>query len=131
MYQRNTLQRKLILETVRMLKNHPTADEVYSVIVKDYPNISRTTVYRGLRELCEAGQLKHIELPGGADHYDHTCHEHYHIRCSICGHVEDVEMDYISNLVDQIKSDHGYLISDHDIVFKGICPNCQKNKIIN
>ena len=45
MNKRSTTQRSLVLEAVKELRCHVTADEVYDTIVKIHPNISRGTVY--------------------------------------------------------------------------------------
>ena len=45
-----------------------------------------------------------------------------------CGKVFDVEMDYIKDLEKQIKEAHGFQFSGHDLMFKGICPDCQKKE---
>ena len=91
---RNTIQSSLVLETVRKLQCHATADEVYSEIIKTYPTISRGTVYRNLQRLCETGEIRKREIPDGADRFDHLCDDHYHIRCVKCGRVFDVDMEY-------------------------------------
>ena len=44
----------------------------------------------------------------------------------VIGRVFDVDMDVVSNLMDQIKDTHGFAFLDYDIMFKGICPGCQK-----
>lgn len=126
MYKRNTIQRTLILETVRKLRNHPTADEVYSELIKQHPTISRATIYRGLHELNEAGKIKVREIPDSVARYDHLCTDHYHVRCKVCGKVSDVDMDYLPDLQKNIKDSHGYLFTGHDIVFRGICSDCSK-----
>ena len=48
---RMTRQRKVILDTLRRLKTHPTADEVFSIVRKQLPRISLGTVYRNLELL--------------------------------------------------------------------------------
>lgn len=126
MYQRNTIQRTVILQAVKKLKNHPTADEVYAEVTKEYPTISRTTVYRNLLQLSEAGEIRHCELFGGADHYDYLCTDHYHVRCVKCGKVVDADMAYLPDLEKNIRDDHGFAIFKHDIIFQGVCPACQK-----
>ena len=40
MKNRNTLQRRLVLETVRRMRNHPTAEEIYLAIAAENPLIS-------------------------------------------------------------------------------------------
>ena len=55
MKNRNTLQRRLVLETVRRMRNHPTAEEIYLAIAAENPLISKATVYRNLKLLSEQG----------------------------------------------------------------------------
>lgn len=125
MIQRRTIQCTLVLEAVRKLKNHVTADEVFEEIVKEHPNIGRGTVYRNLQRLCEEGAIRKVEVPEGADRYDHICQNHYHIRCIKCGRLFDLDMPYIENLESRAHDLHGFAQISHDILFKGICPACQ------
>lgn len=127
MIKRKTIQSSLVFEAVNKLQCHATADEIYSEIVKDYPTVSRGTVYRNLQRLCEMGEIRKREIPGEADRFDHLCHDHYHVHCVKCGHVFDVDMDYIPDLEKSIRDSHGFAFTGHDIVFKGICPQCNHN----
>ena len=52
---RMTRQRKLILEELRRMKSHPTADEIYSMVREKLPRISLGTVYRNLQLLTGPG----------------------------------------------------------------------------
>lgn len=124
MNMRNTVQRSLVIEAVKELRCHATADEVYNTIAKKHPSISRGTVYRNLNRLCELGEIHKVEIPGGADRYDHLSYDHYHVRCVKCGRVYDVEMDFIADLDKNIKDTKGFRFTGHDIIFKGICPEC-------
>lgn len=107
---------------------HPTADEVYAAVAKEYPNISRATVYRNLKQLAEIGEISEIETPGSADHFDYQLHGHYHVRCVECGKVFDVDMDYMPDLEKSIKDAHGFRFSGHDLMFRGICPVCSNKQ---
>ena len=122
---RNTIQRALALEAVRKLHCHPTADEVYAEVIREYPTVSRGTVYRNLNQLVESGEISSMEIPGCANHYDHRRDNHYHTRCLQCGKVFDVDMDFIPDLGKNIKDTHGFAFSGYDLVFKGICAECQ------
>lgn len=126
MIKRNTIQCSLVYEAVNNLQCHATADEIYDVIVKEHPHISKGTVYRNLNRLAEMGKIRKMEIPGGADRFDHLCHEHYHVKCIKCGRVFDVDMEYIADLEKKIKDTHGFEFTGHDIVFKGICPECKR-----
>ncbi|MGN0530827.1 MAG: Fur family transcriptional regulator [Eubacterium sp.] len=126
MTRRNTIQRSLVLEAVNTLKCHATADEIYELIHKEHPNVSRATVYRNLNALSDDGKIKKLEMPSSADRFDHICSKHYHIKCKKCGRVFDVDMEVSSGLENNIKDRRGFEFTDYDIVFKGICPDCQK-----
>ena len=125
MIKRNTIQRTLVFETVNKLQCHATADEIYETIVQEHPNISKATVYRNLKLLSETGEIRKMEIPGGADRFDHRCHDHCHVRCEKCGRVFDVDMEYITNLEKNIKNSHWFAFTGYDILFRGICPDCQ------
>ena len=126
MVRRNTIQCDLVLNAVKTLQCHATADEIYEYIAKSHPTIGRGTVYRNLQRLCEMGKIRKKEMPEGADRYDHLCHDHYHVQCTVCGRVFDVDMPYMKDLEQTIANTHGFLFTGHDIVFKGICPECRE-----
>ncbi len=122
---RNTLQRRLVLETVCSMTNHPDAEMVYKKISEEHPLVSKATVYRNLKLLAKQGQILHIPMPDGADCFDFNCLPHYHIRCRACGGVFDVDMPYQKNICDSIINNRGFEIESHQIVFSGLCPDCK------
>ncbi len=122
---RNTIQRSLVLEAVCRLKCHATADTVYEEVVRQHSHISRGTVYRNLKQLSEGGEIRRLEVPGGADRYDHRRQPHYHVQCTRCGRVFDVDMEYLPGLEKSIRDPHGFEFSGHDIMFRGVCPECK------
>lgn len=124
MERRNTIQKELVLKTVRELKRHVTADEVYEFIKKDHPRIGKGTVYRNLGILAEEGEIRKVEVPNGPDRFDFTVQNHYHVRCIRCGEVFDVDMDEVMDLKEKIHDAHGIQFLNYDIFFKGICPAC-------
>lgn len=128
MIKRNTIQRALVLKAVNQLQCHATAEEIYHLVVNKHPNISKVTVYRNLNQLAENGEIRKLEVPGGADRFDHRCSDHYHVRCVKCGRVFDVDMDYLENLEKRIKEPCGFEIHSHDLMFKGICPDCKTSE---
>ena len=127
MMRRQTIQRSLVLKAVNKLQCHATADEIYEEIIKEHPNVSRATVYRNLNLLSETGHIRKIESPGGADCFDHLCHDHCHVKCEKCGRIFDVDMEYVTGLEKNIRNDRGFSFTGYDIIFRGICPNCQKS----
>lgn len=125
MVYRNTIQKQMVLDTVRSMSCHPTADEIYIQIAEHHPNISKGTVYRNLNLLAEQGEILRVQIPNAADRFDFKTHNHYHMRCQCCGRVFDVSVPYLSHLEEEIKNTDGFLLLSHSIVFSGICPECQ------
>ena len=124
MERRNTIQKQLVLQAVAELANHPTGDEVYSLVVKDHPTVSKATVYRNLASLSDDGRLRHIKMPSGADRFDHQTFGHNHIECILCGRLEDAPLEDQTALNAQAAAATGYRCVEHEIVFRGICPAC-------
>ncbi len=125
MKKRMTFQKELVLRIVRNLHGHVTADEVYAAAES---NIGKGTVYRNLKTLAEEGSIRRVEIPDGPDRYDFNTATHYHVRCVKCDRVFDVDMDVVEDLTQRIHDTHGMTFLDYDILFKGICPECQKKE---
>ena len=127
MAKRNTIQRQLVIAAVRFLADHPTAEEVYDRITMEYPDISKGTVYRNLNSLVESGLLSKVSVPSGADRFDHILARHYHIKCTETAKNINVQNKQKNPQNQQNKPPQtGYKMNHHDIVFSGICPECQK-----
>jgi Fur family ferric uptake transcriptional regulator len=121
-----TTQRAVILEELKKSKDHPTADEVYSLVKRRLPRVSLATVYRNLDLLTQAGMIQTVELGGCPRRYDGWTEDHIHVRCVECGRVEDVRDGIIGRARDRAAKISGYNIDGHHIEFTGYCPACNK-----
>lgn len=128
MPERNTKQKSIIYDTLCRLNNHPTADSVYEAVHVNHPAISRATVYRVLNRFADNGTIKKVGVSRGADHFDHRVYPHYHICCTLCGRMSDVEMPYMAELERQAGDCRGYRITGCTVQFDGICPACQSEE---
>ncbi len=128
MERRNTIQRDITLQAVRSLKNHATADEIYTYVSQEHPRIGKGTIYRNLNILAEEGKIRKLEIPGGPDCFDHNCTEHHHMRCVRCGRVFDVDLKPLPKLDDLVRAPQGMEFHDYHILFKGACPDCRKQQ---
>ena len=125
---RNTQQRRIVMEELEKLCNHPAADELYDAVKRRLPGISKGTVYRNLQVLAEQESVKTIESSGGVRHYDHNTHEHYHVRCTGCGKVADVSLEDIDLPRLTRRQTSGFTIERHNLELFGLCPTCQKRR---
>ena len=125
--QRNTVQKQIILDSLMGLNTHPAIEEIYVEIQKKHPSISKTTVYRNLRQLAENGVIRQVSLPDGLERYDGRNSQHYHFKCKKCGGIFDVDIDYLDSINDTVRVKYGFQIDEHDVVFMGICKKCGAN----
>ncbi|MCX7823201.1 MAG: transcriptional repressor [Syntrophobacterales bacterium] len=124
---RVTIQRKTILETLRRLKSHPTAEELYSIIKPSLPRISLATVYRNLELLAEEGLIRKIFVQGSSQkRFDGNPHPHCHIQCINCGKVDDITINPILNPIKFIMETKGFEVTNYHIEFSGLCADCKK-----
>ncbi|WP_457572898.1 Fur family transcriptional regulator [Desulfolithobacter sp.] len=122
---RLTTQRQIILEELSKVTSHPTASELYDMVRKRLPRIGLGTVYRNLELMAENGMILKLEVGGTQKRFDATTDPHYHIRCSSCGKVDDIDVPVIKDLVDAACASSSYQILGHHVEFTGICPTCQ------
>lgn len=124
-HMRMTRQRRVILEEMRKLMIHPSADDVYAVVRRRLPRISLGTVYRNLEVLSELGEIQKLEVGGPLMRYDKTVRPHYHIRCIRCQRVDDVPMEFMGDIESALDGSMGYRFLAHHLEFTGICPICR------
>ena len=120
-------QREIILDTLTRNAVHPTAEKLFQIIKDENPdtNIGIATVYRNLRKLADMGVIKRIEGLEDSEHFDHNTHTHYHFMCKTCKKVHDINADVAPDLVENTQKQTKFIIEGYDIVFHGICSDCQ------
>ena len=98
---RLTAPRHALLEVVRGIKTHATAEEVHRLVIRRAPRVRLGTVYRNLRLLVDAGLLG--ELPGPRARFDANTRAHHHFTCLRCGRIADVgsKMFEVTSTLDQ------------------------------
>ena len=123
-------QRASIKEYLLHTNEHPTADTVYLHIKEEFPHISLGTVYRNLNLLTDTGDIIKITTPNGGDRFDGCTRPHYHIVCSTCGEVYDLELgeEHFHSLNRLAEQHFVGSIDSHTALFYGTCPECMKEK---
>ncbi|MFC1741123.1 Fur family transcriptional regulator [Nanoarchaeota archaeon] len=121
---RMTSQRIKILEFLKSVKTHPSAEMVYNTVKKDLPAISLGTVYRNLNLLAEEGQILKLEI-NGEYRFDGDVCGHQHCVCESCGKIMDVMQTEISDhAMKRIRSRY-FEPNCVTIIFRGLCKSCR------
>ncbi len=122
---RMTVQKMKILEHLKSVKTHPTAEMVYNVVKKDIPSITLATVYRNLNCLSEDGKIVKLEI-NGEFRFDADMGKHQHCVCKKCGKILDVFQKEISEYaLKKIKSTD-FVPSGVQVIFYGNCKHENK-----
>lgn len=123
---RMTTQRAAILEEVRAANGHLTAGEIFERVHRKYPSIAYGTVYRTLHLLAEHGLILEFPFGDDASRFDRRTDRHDHVRCQVCGALDDVDVPTALMAKHVAEERTGYRIFGHQTVFSGVCPACQE-----
>ena len=115
----------VILEELKKVTTHPTADELYTMVRARMPRISLGTVYRNLDFLAESGQILKIDAAGSIRRFDGDMSDHQHIRCTVCGRIGDVMPPLPAPDVAGVVVD-GFRIQSARVEYEGICDECAR-----
>ncbi|MDR5683739.1 MAG: transcriptional repressor [Armatimonadota bacterium] len=117
-----TPQRRVILETLRASRSHPSAEEVLSSVRRHLPRVSLGSVYRNLRVLREAGLVREI-VTGEFRRYDAVTTPHAHFVCERCQRAYDLpEPVATAGFAGNVPE--GFTVNWVDIEVRGVCAAC-------
>lgn len=118
-----TYQRLLIFKALQQSDNHPTAEEVFSLVKKEYPAISLATVYKTLETFAEHKIIDKVTQLHDLARFDRNTNPHHHLICVHCRKIVDVHEPQLN----QLNAPHhdGFLVHGYRIQFEGVCEACQ------
>jgi Fe2+ or Zn2+ uptake regulation protein len=122
--QRVTPQRLLIHRTLLDLDRHVTAEEVLDAVSDRLPNASMPTVYAALEVFEDLGIVRRVPATGGATLYDPRTEPHQHLRCRVCGKVEDLDVSVDAERAMRAAKRRGFRPEGAELVVSGLCASC-------
>lgn len=121
---RLTPQRQLVLEAVFELQ-HGTPEEIGARVRRTAAAVNSSTVYRTLELLEQLQLVSHTHLGHGAPTYHPaTASDHLHLVCRDCGTVTEVEVGLAQDLVERVRSRHGFDTDLMHFAVYGRCRHC-------
>jgi Fur family transcriptional regulator, stress-responsive regulator len=122
---RITASRLAVLEAVYS-GGHLPADTIATLAREHLGSLSRQAVYDNLHALLEAGLVRRIEPANAPALYEARVGDnHHHLVCTDCGRIEDVDCVVGHRPCLEPSATHGFLLTEAEVVFWGICPTCQ------
>ncbi|WP_338552596.1 Fur family transcriptional regulator [Paenibacillus sp. KS-LC4] len=118
--------------TLRVLlenqQDHLSAEDVYMMVKKSYPEIGLATVYRTLELLTELHIVEKMNFGDGVARFDlrddNQEHMHHHLICAKCGMLKEIQEDWLLELEQRVQREFGFTVTDHRLDFTGMFQGC-------
>jgi len=94
-----TPQRVAIYEAIVHLHNHPTADDILSLIKDTHPNISLATIYKVLEIFVKYDLIRKVKTEEDSMRYDPSISKHHHLYCAESNRIQDFEDENLNALI--------------------------------
>lgn len=87
---------------------------------------SRSTIYRILKLLVEAGLLRRVARSNDREVYEHDYGypQHDHLICRRCGEMIEFTNEAITQALEEIAQRFGFRMTGHRLEVDGLCATC-------
>lgn len=126
---RITPQRLAILRILAASENHPSVEQVYEQIRREFPTTSLATVYKTIATLKEMGEVLELGFADCASRYDgRRPRPHTHLICIKCRAIIDPDLGSLETVPLRVAQQAGFRLISHRFDIYGLCPRCQSEK---
>ena len=126
---RVTPQRFSVYANLLSRSDHPTVEQIFEDLNKNFPISSQATIYSTLQTLREVELVREVLLEEGESRYDANMEAHHHFRCSCCGGIEDIPSTQFKTL-DLNELRPGLQPASYEIIVHGICDRCNSPNLV-
>jgi Fur family peroxide stress response transcriptional regulator len=124
---RLTPQRLAVLKTLVSDSSHPSVEDVYAAVRRDFPMTSLATVYKTISLMKEMDEVKEVRGGDRAVRYDGSASPpHAHVLCLKCSQVVDFDYPALDALPKVVENDLGFKVQRYSVEIFGLCPECRK-----
>jgi len=117
-----TPQRLAILHIISKY-GHINIDSLYNEIKEQFSSISLATIYKNINSMTEEKLLGEVKLPNTKSVFEIVKEGHAHLKCEVCGDVEDMNID--TSVFSEISKEHHFKVNHSDVILSGVCKHCQ------
>lgn len=126
--QRFTEQRASVYRYLCSTEAHPTADDVFTFVRHEIPDISLATVYKSLEALVGCALASKLTYGDGSARYDARTDPHHHARCVKCGAVSDVPGRLDARAFAAVADVAGFAVEGYRLELTGYCGECMATR---
>lgn len=118
-----TRQRTAIRDAIEQADRPLSPQEILEAARDRIPRLGIATVYRAIKSMVTAGDLRAVELPGMPDRYETADkRHHHHFHCRGCDRV--FEVDGCPGNMKKL-APKGFRVEEHEIMLYGLCSECR------
>ncbi len=119
-------QQRMLIFKVFMNSATEVSPEQLLIHVQDIDTgVSRSTIYRTVKHLYQAGIARSIHHADGVTFYEPTRDHHSQMVCERCGKTEPVTNPYMDCLQQETARQQGFTLFRYQTTLYGICNECQ------
>ena len=108
---------------------HLSAEDVYTLVKQDFPDVGLATVYRTLELFTTFDIVQSVDFGDGRKRYEvitdsKKVHRHHHLICIKCGKIIEMNEDLLEDLEKRVTSYYDFCITNHELKIYGNCNEC-------
>ena len=119
-----TPQRRLIAEAIHETPTNLSAEEIITYVQDKMPGVNKSTVYRTLELLEDAGCIFRSRVGDNFVYHHAEDGHHHHLVCRKCGKVVDCEGDVLESVQQTAADRYGFQVDLKHVVISGLCADC-------
>jgi Fur family ferric uptake transcriptional regulator len=125
---RITPQRMMILESIDNSDTHITAEDIYAQVIKKYPRVNISTVYRTLDLLKQLGFIYEIDLgEGKVGYHPENKGHHHHLICRKCNSIIDINESALFSVKAVLLQAFNFDADLKHLALFGLCEKCRED----
>ena len=121
-----TPQRIAVYNMLCNSMEHPNAEMIYKTLEPTNPTMSLATVYKTLDFFKQLGLVNELNVGEPSSRYDAVVQCHPHTVCKVCGRVEDLHLEALTEVAKKLAPDLDFDIECEQLILYGTCKDCRK-----
>ena len=121
-----TPQRIAVYNMLMNTYEHPNAEMIYKTLEPTNPTMSLATVYKTLDFFKQLGLVQELNVGEPSSRYDAVVQCHPHTVCKVCGKVEDLHMEQLTEVAKKLVPDLDFDVEMEQLILYGTCGVCRK-----
>ena len=121
-----TPQRIAVYNMLMNTYEHPNAEMIYKTLEPTNPTMSLATVYKTLDFFKQLGLVQELNVGEPSSRYDAVVQCHPHTVCKVCGKVEDLHMEQLTEVAKKLVPDLDFDVEMEQLILYGTCGTCRK-----